>query len=856
MKKPLLFLHIVLLISIHTFSQVDAGRMNEVFVKTDLQTGLSDPWEITYGPDDSLWVTEAKGYRVRKINPVTGGMRTVLDLTTFLDPASTPTNKWQKAYTGNSPQGGLMGLAIHPDFMTAAPANKYVYLAYIKNFVGNNQTYNGEMVTGDLYITWLVRFSYIAGMLRNPVAICDTIRGSDDHNSGRMIIAREDGLSTSYLYYAVGDMGAGQYDNVGRVIKAQWNNSYEGKILRFNLDGTIPASNPFGTASAVWAKGIRNNQGFAYARINGVDRLYGASHGPFSDDELNILEKGMNYGHPLVIGKKADDNYNNSKAATPASILPLINDESYNADTMVNYKDALFTAYAVPAGNSTTPGTINYIYNNNPTNANWPSEGWSGLGIYTDSKIPGWKNALVVAGLKWGRLIKIKLNPDGDAVIPTGAQDTVSYFGSQNRFRDMAFDPNGKIMYVAMDASTTSSGPSSGNPIVPNCLGCIHRYTFVGYNNNAGASTIPTTIPVARGVVNTCTNANSVTINAANNNNNIWVPITDDSSNVIAEIKANGNNIGLVTTSFFYKNSGSIREESSPQRKLYMDRNISISVQTQPTTAVNIRLYITGRELTRMIGATNSLSQPSGIATINDVSIFKNNNSCNSTITSGATKFTTTRAAFGTNYVLTATIPSFSSFFFASNALTTLPVNLISFTGELKPNKTVELNWKTSTELNMSKYEVERSIDGQNYVTIGTTAALGGAASNNYSYVDNDAAGQPAVLLYYRLKMIDIDESYKHSNIATISLSNIAGKVIVTPNPTADFTKLTITAAGNGNANWQVVDNSGRIVLQSNMQLKAGNNTTTINVSKLAAGMYYIKVKGTGVDANIKLQKL
>ncbi|MEO5562674.1 MAG: PQQ-dependent sugar dehydrogenase, partial [Chitinophagaceae bacterium] len=482
MKKPLLLLLPFIIVSICSFSQtnVDAGRMNEVFRKTDLvnaAANLNDPWEITYGPDDSLWITEAKGYRVRKVHPVNGGMRTILDLTTFALP-------WRKNYTSGgsvpNPQGGLMGLAIAPDYMTAA--QKYVYVAYIHDFIGTNVAYNGETVNGDLFITWLVRFTYANGQLANPLAICDTIRGSSDHNSGRMIIAKEAG--TSYLYYAVGDMGAGQFANTNRVIKAQWTNSYEGKILRFNLNGTIPASNPYGAGSAVWATGMRNNQGLAFDTTSNI--LYGSSHGPFSDDEVNILQLGKNYGHPLVEGY-SDDNYNNSKAATPASILPLIVDETNNASTIgASYQDPLFAAYAALPGNSTTPGTVNYIYNNNPANGAWPSEGWSGLGLYTDSKIPGWKNSLIAASLKWGRLVKLRLNPAGTAVVPTGTQDTVSYFGSRNRFRDVAFDPDGKTIYVVMDRSTTSSGPSNGSPIVPDCLGCIHKYTFLGYNDNAG----------------------------------------------------------------------------------------------------------------------------------------------------------------------------------------------------------------------------------------------------------------------------------------------------------------------------------------------------------------------------------
>jgi hypothetical protein len=678
-------------------------------------------------------------------------------------------------------------------------------------------------------------------------------------------------------------MGGGQFGNITKVNKAQVTKSYEGKILRFSLEqdasdpGTafdkwIPADNPFNgaTQSAVWSTGMRNNQGFAYANINGVDRIYGSSHGPFSDDELNMIEKGKNYGHPIVVGFN-DGNYNGARAGQirwpwsggPTSTLPVITNEntnvtSINAALADSYRDPLYCFYDTIAGSTGITNSIQYIYNNTSnaytSNGSWASEGFSGLGIYTNSKIPGWKNSLLYASLKKGRVLRTRLDPQGTAIIPIGTTDTASYFNSTNKFRDVAVSSNGKDIYVAIDQSATTSGPGASNPIVSACGGCIQKYTFIGYANNAGASTIPTSIAVARGVPNTCTVANTVTIDASNTN--YWVPITDDSSNVIAEIKANGNLLGTVTTSFFYKNSGSVREESSAARKMYMDRNIQITPAVQPGSNVDIRLYITGAELARIANVNNSLGQPSGISTINDVSIFKNNNSCNSIITSGAAKLTTTRATFGSNYVLTASINSFSSFYFASNSLTTLPVNLLTFSGDLKPNKSVELSWKTTTEVNMSKYEVERSIDGQNYATIGTVAALGGSATNSYSIIDNDAANQPALLLYYRLKMVDMDESYKSSNIVTISLSDIPGKVIVSPNPAAGFTRLSITAAASGNANWRIVDNAGRVVLQNSVKLKSGANTATINVSQLAAGMYYLEVSGNGINQKIKLQKL
>src|SRR5438309_273373 len=120
------------------------------------------------------------------------------------------------------------------------------------------------------------------GVLESPIALCDTLPGSSDHNSQRMIIAPV--ANTPYLFYAQGDMGAGQFGNAARTEKAQFTGAYEGKILRFNLeddgdaglDKWIPNDNPLNVTtptpkqSAVWCLGIRNNQGFAYDTANKI----------------------------------------------------------------------------------------------------------------------------------------------------------------------------------------------------------------------------------------------------------------------------------------------------------------------------------------------------------------------------------------------------------------------------------------------------------------------------------------------------------------------------------------------------------------------------------------------------------
>lgn len=838
-----------------------SGRMREVFQQTVLSPPgvLADPWEITYGPDNNLWITESKGYKVYKMNPATGVKTTVLDISqgsTFL---AAPDQIFNCQFAnGSGAQGGLAGLALHPKFLDATAPENYVYISYIYS-----------QTSSTVFTNRVVRFTYntATGKLESPVSLCDTLPGSSDHNSQRMIIKPVAG--TNYLFYAAGDMGAGQFGNNMRTNKAQMVNAYEGKILRFNLvpdgdagtlDKWIPNNNPYnatlGVQSAVWAIGIRNNQGFVYDPV--LDKLYGSSHGPFSDDEINVIEPAKNYGHPLVIGYSWDDNVNGTTAGaapgmSPAhpSSCPMITDESDNAAAIgASYKDPLFSAYP----SSTLFPSINALWNtlpSTPNNGLWPSEGWSGLDMYSQTLIPGWKRSLIAASLKWGRLVKIRLDASGEGVIPTGGADTVSYFGSTNRFRDLAFAPNGKDIFVIMDRSSTTSGPSALNPIVPACPGCVQKYTFLGYADNAGKSSIPDAIDVTSGVTNFISNAGtSVTIDASNSN--LWVPITGPDGNIMAEIYANGQNLGTITSSF-YQNSGPIRVKGPIH---YLDRSITINPSVAPTGPVKVRFYISKAEYDALdADPTSSLSNP------NQLRIFKNSDPNGSAMTAATKNFYPhTIELRGTNsdaYVLQSdTISSFSTFYFAA-APATLPVDLISFTGSLQKDNSVLLKWETTNEVNTSHFVVERSIDGSSFSPIGTVSANGnGTAIFRYAYTDADAANQSSAKLYYRLKMVDLDAKYTYSDIVTIALPYISGHVAAYPNPFATELKVTMGAEQDGRVQWKLFDNNGRTVMQHTERVKKGNNVIAINGNKLSAGFYYLSIQGAGIDKKIKLQKL
>jgi glucose/arabinose dehydrogenase len=869
------------------------NRMYEVFSQTVLSgaSALQYPWEVTYGPDDSLWVTESKGYKVYKMSAATGVKRLVLNIsqnsTFFTAPGDVAFNC--QFANGAGAQGGLAGLALHPNFTDGTVnENNSVYISYIRSGSGN------------FFVNRLAMFTYdeTTGLLKSPVSLCDTLPGSNDHNSQRMIVAPITPGGTNYLFYASGDMGAGQGSNITRAMKAQLTNSYEGKILRFNLvadaaegayDQWIPNDNPYngttavgaGVQTAVWSIGVRNNQGFAYDRDLNI--LYGSSHGAYSDDELNIIEGFKNYGHPLIMGYVADGNYDGNltsgtstsySAGAPfntgsgISTCPPIGAEATRKteiDASGNglYKDPIFSVYPGPTG--TGAGTAKNIWSTTTgANASWPSEGWSGIGLYDNSIIPGWKKSIIAGGLKWGRLIKLKLGTTGTTTMPSNlggvgnSTDTVTYFQSVNRYRDLAFGPNGKDIYLVMDNNAATSGPGTNNPIVAACAGCVVKYSFLGYQAATaapGVSLISKSIDVTDGTADACNNGTTVTIDGSNNF--LWVPITGPDGNIMAEINAMGQNLGVVTSSFYKKSAGSVRVKSGIP---YLDRNITITptINGPYATNVKVRLYISKTEFDDLV------SDPlTALTNINQLKVFKNSDGCIASMaaTPGAQLTpTNTNAAdlqHGANgYVLQVGVSGFSSFYFAESNVV-LPLELLTFTGALQNNTTTLLKWKTENEINTSNFVVERSIDGTNFNTIGSVAASGNSSTiRTYSFNDADVANQRAATIYYRLKLADINGSFKYSNTISVSLPITKATITVSPNPASNELKASVISPVTGNASWQVIDNAGRTVMYSSTTLKKGNNSISININQLAAGSYYLYISGQGIDMKTKFQKL
>lgn len=174
----------------------------------------------------------------------------------------------------------------------------------------------------------------------------------------------------------------------------------------------------------------------------------------------------------------------------------------------------------------------------------------------------------------------------------------------------------------------------------------------------------------------------------------------------------------------------------------------------------------------------------------------------------------------------------------------TLPVQISSFFA--KRNGTgVTLNWASSTEINAKEFIVERNT-GNGFVAVGTVAAKNSGSGSSYSFVDNNNSKS---VTQYRLKMVDMDASFKLSEIKPVKGTSAVSDFSVFPNPSVGFAKVSIADLSEA-TNVEVIDNAGRVV--RSIELK---NTSSVEINNLQSGIYLVRItnKVTGDAITKKL---
>ncbi|MGB4850042.1 MAG: PQQ-dependent sugar dehydrogenase, partial [Saprospiraceae bacterium] len=380
-------------------------------------------------PDGFLWITEAGG-TVSRVDPTTG-FKTVVYVAPD-DFEDSPLEQLQLCFMPNIGSGTL-GLTLDPDFLN--PANAFIYFLY---------SYNSGTVSAPATKFKIERLTWdwnTQSVVANRDLVTDISSGYD-HLGGRLLaIMRDEGKP--YLFLSVGEHGVSETNSPDCYVpqstnpnnQAQNPDTDNGKIHRFNLDGSIPFDNPI-PGNSFYTRGHRNPQGLMY--VPQLDLLFDAEHGDRTDDEINLLHAGMNYGWKWVRGYHDDNNY-------PGEAEFIAN---YQPDARIAGDHLVEAFYSFC--NEPQPVSDDYL--------SWctiaPSDGI----YYNSGGIPEWKNSLLVVSLKNGSTTDnevhvLKLTPGGELMPSTpGNPNPEDFFGADQevngRLRDIAISPDGRKIFL------------------------------------------------------------------------------------------------------------------------------------------------------------------------------------------------------------------------------------------------------------------------------------------------------------------------------------------------------------------------------------------------------------------------
>ncbi len=316
---------------------------------TTVADSLEVPWDIVVGPEDWIWFTQQKG-TISRVHTTTGDIQELAVIKDVFYRKST----------------GLLSMVLHPDFEN----NPFVFVHYTYAHKDSNLM--------DRIRSRIIRFTFKEDALEDKITILDSIPGNTFHNGSRMMISND-----SKLWIGTGDAGLTD--------QTQDQNTLNGKVLRLNPDGTIPSDNPF-KESPVWSLGHRNVQGIA--EVQGA--VFISEHGPINDDEINLVEKGANYGWPNIHG-----------------FCDLDPEKEYCGNH--NIREPLIA---------------------------WtPTLGTAGLAYYNNKEIPEWKNSLLLCTLKGQSLRVLNLNEDRSQI----SNEHIFLQKAFGRIRDVAIGKEGEI---------------------------------------------------------------------------------------------------------------------------------------------------------------------------------------------------------------------------------------------------------------------------------------------------------------------------------------------------------------------------------------------------------------------------
>lgn len=326
-----------------------------------------------------------------------------------------------------------------------------------------------------------------------------------------------------------------------------------------------------------------------------------------------------------------------------------------------------------------------------------------------------------------------------------------------------------------------------------------------------------------------------------------WIDFTSGGK-VVASINPLGQNLGSTDVSVYFNSSGTVRYINN---QYYLDRNIVIRPTNTPADSVLVRFYFTDQEALALMQATGC----AGCYTIKDafmagVSKFSGNvTNENGTIAdnvAGTYFFIVPDKVdvvpFNNGYYAEFKVKTFSEFWINNGGIFSnqaLPVTLLGFSGVMKENN-AELQWQTTNEINVDRFEIERKIDlSSAFVSVGVVNAANNAVSSNYTFTDRNITSYGS-RFYYRLKMIDRDGKSTYSNIISLAAGN---QSVFIRGVYLQSKKSVLIEKGNypgiSTMNIRVINSVGTVVLSKNTNY----SNTVLNLESLSSGVYMISIQ-------------
>jgi aldose sugar dehydrogenase len=360
-----------------------AVKSGAAFDVTVLARGLERPWAVEPLPDGDLLITEKPG-RIRivsakgEIGQPIGGL-----LPVGSGGVSAASGQGGLPPITARGQGGLLDVALSPNFAR----DRTIFWSFSEQREGGSGT--------------SVARGVLAGDRRSLEQVRVIFRAVPTYNNGLHFGSRLAFGPDGMLYVTLGD----RFDRPNRP-KAQQPDNHLGKIIRINPAGSAPADNPFsdqtGARPEVWTLGHRNIQSAAF---DGRGRLWTVEHGAKGGDELNLIEKGKNYGWPLA---------------------------TYGEE---------YSGEPIPGAVTAREGYEQPVYYWDPVIAP------SGMQFYTGDAFPEWRGSLFVGGLVSQRLVRLII--EGNRVV--GEEHLLTDRGQ--RVRDVRQGPDGALYVVTDEAN-------------------------------------------------------------------------------------------------------------------------------------------------------------------------------------------------------------------------------------------------------------------------------------------------------------------------------------------------------------------------------------------------------------------